>query len=348
MKIKRFSLLLCLLSILVAGCGAFDENSNLTSDSDMSVDEFEKINPEMENSELITVGFSQLGSESVWRAANSESIKNALTEEKGFSLEFSNARQKQENQIKAIRGFISQRVDYIAFAAVTEEGWDTVLKEAKDAEIPVILVDRKINTSDQSLFVSWIGSDAKAEGERAGLWLKEYLIKQGREKENINIVMLQGNIGSSAERGRTQGFNAIAYNNKNWNILDEQPADFTTAKGKEVMLKFLEDYSDIDVVVSQNDDMTFGAIEAMKEKGISYGEDGDVIVISFDAVHAGLELVQSGEINVDIECNPEEGEYIANIIKKLENGEKVKKENVVNEKIFTKENVDKYINDRTY
>lgn len=337
MKIKYILLTICIGILLLTGCGAFEKETIEATDSKLT-----------ENEDLITVGFSQLGSESVWRAANSESIKNSLTEENGFSLEFSNARQKQENQIKAIRGFISQRVDYIAFAAVTEEGWDTVLQEAKEAKIPVILVDRKISTEDPDLYVSWIGSDAKAEGERAGLWLKEYLIEQGREKDNINVVMLQGNIGSSAERGRTQGFNAIAYNNKNWNILDEQPADFTTAKGKEVMAQFLEEYDDIDVVVSQNDDMTFGAIEAMKEKGISYGENGDVIVISFDAVHAGLELVQSGEINVDIECNPEEGEYIADIIKKLENGEKVKKENVVNEKIFTKENVDQYINDRTY
>lgn len=334
---KKCYLLILIIMLFVSGCGAFDKTE--VNEATETIDE---------NKELITVGFSQLGSESVWRAANSESIKDALTEKDGFSLEFLNARQKQENQIKAIREFISQRVDYIAFAAVTEEGWDTVLYEAKEVGIPVILVDRKISTSDQSLYVTWVGSDAKAEGERAGLWLKNYLELQGRSKDKINIVMLQGNIGSSAERGRTQGFNAIAYNYKNWNILDEQPADFTTAKGKEVMANFLETYDDIDVVVSQNDDMTFGAIEAMKEKGVSYGENGDIIVISFDAVHAGLELVQKGEINVDIECNPEEGKYIADIIKKLENGEEVKKENVVSEQVFTKDNVDEYINNRSY
>ena len=303
---------------------------------------------EQDESEYITVGFSQLGSESVWRVANTASIKQALSNENGFQLDFSNARQMQEGQIKALRCFISEGVDYIVFAAVTEEGWDTVLAEAKQAGIPVILVDRKISTADRSLYLAWIGSDAKAEGESAGLWLDEYLKKQGRGDEEINIVVLTGNEGSSATKGRTQGFNSIVYGHRKWNILEERSADFTTAKGKEVMEEFLEEYKDIDVVVSQNDDMTFGALDAMKKRGIKYGADGGIIVISFDAVHDALEKVRSGEINVDIECNPNEGEYVADLIKKLRKGELIYKENVVDEMIFTRDNVDQYIDERNY
>ena len=274
--------LMLLFSVLTAGCGPFQDVVP------------EEVPNEEEN--LVVVGFSQLGSESLWRTANSESIQKALTRENGFFLEFSNARQKQENQIKAIRGFISQRVDYIMFSPVTESGWDTVLREAKDAGIPVILVDRKASLEDDSLYTAWVGSDMISEGEKAGIWLEEYLKKEGREEEEINIVVLQGTVGSSAQLERTKGFHNIAREHSNWHILKQEPADFTTAKGKEVMEMFLRNYADIDVVISQNDDMTFGALQAMEEKGITTGVDGDIILISFDAVHDALKLVWQGII----------------------------------------------------
>lgn len=334
-------MLFCVLffSLVTAGCGPFQDVVPEENHSEKIADEEE---------ELIVVGFSQLGSESVWRTANSASIQEALTRENGFFLEFNNARQKQENQIKAIRGFISQRVDYIMFSPVTENGWDTVLREAKDAGIPVILVDRKASLEDNSLYTAWVGSDMISEGEKAGIWLEEYLEKEGRDGEEINIVVLQGTVGSSAQLERTQGFHNIAREHPNWHILKQEPADFTTAKGKEVMEMFLRNYKNIDVVISQNDDMTFGALQAMQEKGITTGVDGDVILISFDAVREALEFVSQGIINVDIECNPEQGEYILEIIRKLENGESVDKENVVEEKVFTQENVDEYLDTRTY
>lgn len=325
------------MAALTAGCGSFQ---HVETQSVKETKEAEE--------DLIVVGFSQIGSESVWRTANSASIQRALSRENGFFLEFNNARQKQENQIKAIRGFISQRVDYIIFSPATEEGWETVLQEAKDAGIPVILVDRKISVSDDSLYTTWIGSDAKAEGEKAGIWLETYLGKNGRQEEDINIVVLQGTPGSSVQLGRTLGFDSIAKQHPNWHILEEKPADFTTAKGKEVMEQYIRRYQEIDVVVSQNDDMTFGAIQAMEEHGITTGVDGDVIVISFDAVREALEMVAEGTINVDVECNPEQGEYVAEIIRKLENKEPVDKENVVEEKVFTPENVAEYIDMRTY
>lgn len=298
--------------------------------------------------ELIVVGVSQIGSESLWRTANTVSIQSALTKENGYFLIFHNARQKQENQIKAIRGFISQRVDYIVFSPVMEEGWETVLEEAKAAGIPVILVDRKITAENSGLYTTWVGTDKRQEGENAGKWLEEYLRGQGREEEALNIVVLQGTAGATATIGRTEGFHAVADKHPNWRILEQADAEFTTAKGEEVMERLLEEYTDIDVVVSQNDDMTFGALEALNKAGITTGVNGDVILISFDAVKEALKLVEQGIINVDIECNPKQGECIADVIQMLENGEEVEKEYMVEEKVFTPENVVEYLDSRTY
>lgn len=298
--------------------------------------------------ELIVVGYSQLGSESVWRTANTNSIVAALSEENGFFLQSKNARQKQENQIKAIRSFISQRVDYIVFSPIMEEGWETVLLEAQDAGIPVILVDRTISAKDADLYTTRVGTDSYWEGEQAGRWLEEDLKKHFEEDEEINIVVLQGTIGSTAQLGRSMGFDIVADTHANWNILEQETGEFTTAKGKEVMQKFLRRYEDIDVLVAQNDDMAFGAIEALKESGRYIGFGDNIRIISFDGGRAALELVKSGEIDVDIECNPEQGETLANVIHMLERGETVEKEYIVEDKVFTKENVDEYLEDRSY
>lgn len=304
--------------------------------------------PDNSTRNLVVVGYSQIGSESVWRTANSASIQSALTKENGYFLIFNNARQKQENQIKAIRSFVSQRVDYIVFSPVTEDGWETVLQEAKEAGVPVILADRMVSVNDDSLYATWVGSNTREEGEKAGKWLEDYLRREGKSSREINIVVLQGTTGSSAQLGRTMGFDSIADKHKNWKILEQTSGDFTIAKGKEVMESMLKKYDKIDVVVSQNDDMTFGAMEAMDEKGITYGVDGDVILISFDAVQDALKLVSEGKINVDIECNPEQGEYISEIIQKIENGESLEKKYYVEEQVFTMENVNDYLQQRTY
>ncbi len=303
---------------------------------------------ESEQGDLIVVGISQLGSESVWRTANTQSVQEAISKENGFFPIFTNARQKQDNQIKEIRGFISQRVDYIVFAPVIETGWDTILKEAKDAGIPVILMDRVVDVENEDLYTTSIATDKYEEGVKAGEWLKEYLSENNRADEEINIVVLQGTLGSSPQIGRSDGFNSVAKLMGNWNILEEIDADFTTTRGKEVMQQLLSKYDDIDVVVSQNDDMTFGAVEAMNEKGITTGVNGDVILISFDAVHDALQMVQDGIINADVECNPNQGEYIANVIKMMESGEEVEKQYIVGEKLFTIDNVNEYIDKRNY
>lgn len=298
---------------------------------------------------LTVVGVSQVGSESVWRTANTASIQNVFTKENGYFLIFNNARQKQENQIKAIRSFISQRVDYIVFSPITEDGWDTVLQEAKEAGIPVILFDRKVKVADESLYTTWIGSDFYRQGRRAGNILDQTLRRQGRSGDPIRIVVLRGTEGATATIGRTEGFEEVAAGHENWLILEQADAEFTTAKGKEAMGNLLHKYSgDIDVVISQNDDMTFGALEAISEAGKTAGEDGDIIVISFDAVKSALELVEQGVITADLECNPNQGEYAEEVIRRMEENRPVAKLYFVPEKAFTKRNVTEALKDRTY
>lgn len=304
--------------------------------------------PENQTEELIVIGYSQLGSESIWRTTNTASMQRALTKENGFFLIMENGRQRQENQIKSIRSFISQRVDYIVFSPVTATGWDTVLQEAKDAGIPVIITDRMIDVADESLYTAWVGTDAHAEGKKAGQWLEQDLKKRGMQYEDINIVILTGTEGSSAQMGRSAGFAEVAQRYDNWHILAEGCGDFTPAKGKEVMKTFLKEYPDIDVIVSQNDDMTFGALEAVHEAGLTTGIRGDIIVISFDAVREALEMVQEGVINVDIECNPEQGEAVVELIRKLEAGEPVEKKNPVDEEVFSISNAGLHLDERTY
>lgn len=302
-----------------------------------------------EEENRIVVGVSQLGSESGWRTANTESVQSAFTQKNGYFLIFNNARQKQENQIKAIRSFISQRVDYIVFSPVVETGWETVLQEAREAGIPVILMDRNVNVRDRSLYVTCVGSDFVEEGERAGRWLEEDLAKRKMDGRPVNIVVLKGTQGSSSQIGRTAGFSEVAADHANWNILEQEYADFTSAKGREVMKSFLRRYPDIDVVISQNDDMTFGAIEAIREAGLTVGIGGDITIISFDAVHGALAMVADGIINVDIECNPNQGEYLSQVIEMLEAGAEVENRYYVEEDVFTIENVtEELIEQRNY
>ena len=304
---------------------------------------------QMERENRIVVGVSQLGSESGFRTANTESVQNAFTQQNGYFLIYNNARQRQENQLKAIRSFISQRVDYIIFSPVVETGWETVLQEAKEAGIPVILMDRSVDVEDESLYVTCVGSNFVEEGEKAGHWLEKELRKRGRTQDPVNIVVLTGTEGSSSQIGRTVGFDSVADDHENWNILEQKCAEFTSTRGKEVMRGFLRRYPDIDVVVSQNDDMTFGAIEAIRESGRTVGVGGDIMIISFDAVKNALEMVAEGTINVDIECNPNQGEYLLQVIDMLEAGEPVEKQYYVEEDVFTMENVTREVLDeRSY
>lgn len=282
----------------------------------------------------IVVGFSQVGAESDWRTANTESMKSTFTEANGYKLIFDDAQQKQENQLKAVRNFIQQDVDYIVIAPVTETGWDTVLQEAKDAGIPVIIVDRMINVSDDSLYTAWVGSNFLQEGYDAVAWLDEYLKKNNRADDDINIVTLQGTIGSSAQIGRTNGVEEKMKDYPKWKMLERQTGEFTQAKGQEVMESFLKTYDDIDVVIAENDNMAFGAIDAIKAAGKTCGPNGDIVIISFDAVSAAFDAMIAGDMNVSVECNPLHGPRVAEIIEKLEKGENVDKIAYVKEGVY--------------
>jgi len=299
--------------------------------------------------ELITVGYAQVGAESDWRTANTESFKSTFTEENGYKLIFDDAQQKQENQIKAIRSFIQQDVDYIVVAPVVETGWETVLEEAKEAGIPVILSDRMMQVSDDSLFEAWVGGNFVKEGETCGNWLADYLEAQGRGDEEINIVTIQGTIGASAQVGRTEGFANVLAEHSNWKMLDMQTGEFTQAKGQEVMESFLKSYDEIDVVICENDNEAFGAIDAIKAAGKTCGPDGDIIVVGFDSVKAAFESMIAGDLNATFECNPLHGPRVAEIIQKLEKGETVEKIQYVDEAYFdTSMDLENILKERAY
>ncbi len=302
-----------------------------------------------EEEDYIVIGLSQVGSESDWRNANTGSFKDEFTAKNGYYLLFEDAQQKQENQLKAIRDFILQEVDYIILDPIVETGWDTVLMEAKDAGIPVILVDRQIVVEDDGLYACWVGSDFQEEGRRAGQWLEKYLKSQGRQEEEIRIVTLQGTPRSSAQIGRTAGFQEALSQNKNWKMLERRNGEFTQAKGQEVMRDFLRSYKDIDVLISENDNMTFGAIEAIESAGRTCGPKGDIIVISFDAVRAAIQFMQEGKIHADFECNPLLGPRVSKIIEKLEAGEDVEKIQYIEEQYFDfSMDLEKILKERVY
>ena len=315
-KVAAGLLATMMIGTMLTGCGGGNKK-----DSGSSKKETSEIN----------IGFSQVGAESDWRVANTKSMKSELTAKNGFKLSFADAQQKQENQTKAVREFITQGVDVIAIAPVTETGWETVLKEAKKADIPVITVDRQIKTSDDSLITAWVGSDFKKEGVKAAEWL---IKEKGKEKGDVNIAVLQGTIGSSAEIGRTKGFKEGIKDQKNFKIIASQTGEFTQAKGQEVMESMLKQYDNINVVYCENDNEAFGAIDAIEAAGKTVGPDGDILVMSFDTTNAGLTDTLSGKIICDTECNPLHGPRVEEIIKKLEDGKDVDKKAYVEEEMF--------------
>ncbi len=326
---------------LVSGCGG---RTPAVSKLPMHEDEIAE-----ESEDSIVVGFSQVGSESDWRSANTESFLTTFTGENGYYLLYEDGQQKQENQLKAVRNFILQEVDYIVLDPIVETGWDAVLKEAKDAGIPVILADRCVEAADQDLYTCWVGSDFEEEGRKAGEWLADYLEECGRGEEEIHIVTLQGTMGSSAQIGRTEGFGKVLEKHANWAMLDRQDGDFTQAKGQEVMEEYLRTYEDIDVVVSENDNMAFGAIDAIREAGKTCGPEGDIILLSFDSVRAALEAMANGKINADFECNPLLGPKVCDIIEGLEAGKAVGKIQYVEEQYFdTSMDLKRILKERVY
>lgn len=331
-----------LLILLTAGCAdrfplageSVDEGSEQTVDQ-----------------ESIVVGFSQLGAESDWRSANTESMRSTFTAANGYTLIFEDGQQKQANQIMAIRTFIQQEVDYIVLAPVTETGWDTVLQEARDAGIPVIVVDRKVDVSDESLFTCWIGSDFELEARKTAEWLNQYVAEQELDPADIHIVNIQGTLGASAQIGRTKGLRDAVRRN-GWDLLVEVSGDFTQAKGKEVMASLLKEYDNINVVYCENDNEALGAIEAIEAAGRKVGSDianGEIMVLSFDGVNEqALQYIREDKITCIAECNPLHGPRVRAVIELLEAGKNPDKFSYVEEEFFSaNETIDALVVDGT-
>jgi ABC-type sugar transport system substrate-binding protein len=292
----------------------------------------------------LTIGFSQVGAESEWRTANTASIKDAAKKD-GVTLKFADAQQKQENQVKAIRSFIAQRVDLIAFSPVVESGWDTVLREAQAAKIPVILTDRAVNVADKSLYTTFIGSDFVEEGRRAGRWLVQHAAKNPGKV--YNIVELQGTVGSAPALDRKAGFAEVIKGNPSLTIIRSQTGDFTRTKGKEVMEAFLKAQGkNINVLYAHNDDMAIGAIQAIEEAGLKPGKD--ILVVSIDGVKGAFEAMMMGKLNVTIECNPLLGPQLMQAARDVVAGKPVAKRITVAEGIFPAEVAAKEFPNRRY
>lgn len=321
---KRILTAILCLALLLAGCA-------------------EQTTAETAEEDLIVVGISQVGAESDWRVANSESMKAAFTEEAGYRLLFEDARQQQENQIMAVRKFIQQNVDYIIIMPISETGWDSVLQEAREAGIPVILVDRMVSVEDESLYTAHVGSNVLAQGRKAAAWMEA---RYQDPQETVEIIHIQGTLDSTAQLGRTQALEEAAARHENWQILVQMDGDFTQAKTYEALGEYLDqlpEEQDIDVVYCENDNEAFGAIEALEERGYVCGKDVDVIC--FDATRHALELCMEGKIALTVECNPLLGPLAEEIVRTLEAGQIPQKSHYVPESSFTREGLTQQIID---
>ena len=350
MKKKVIALLLATLMIFVvfSACAqqapaASESASEQASAEAPAVQESQEATEEAPVDGKIVIGFSQLGAESGWRTAETESIKSACEADPNVELVFSDAQQQQEDQVKAIRSFIEQEVDIIAMAPVVETGWDTVLGEAKEAGIPVILVDRGIDTQDESLYTTLMSSDFVFEGQKAA----EYIVNKFGADAKVNIVELQGTVGASAATERMQGFADYIADHSGYKIIASQTGDFTRALGKEVMEAFLKSYGDtIDVLYAHNDDMALGAIEAIKEYGLDPGDD--IVIVSIDGVKGAFEAIAAGDMNCTVECTPLYGPPMIEVAKKILAGDEVEKWIQAQDRVFADEDAVAELPNRVY
>jgi ABC-type sugar transport system substrate-binding protein len=289
----------------------------------------------------VVVGFSQIGAESAWRTANTESIKSEA-EKRGVELRFADAQQKQENQIKALRSFMQQRVDVIMLSPVVETGWEPVLRDIKAAGIPVILGDRRVATSDESLYVTFIGSDFIEEGRRAGKWLAD---KTGGKAV---IAELQGTPGSAPANDRKKGFEEVIKDKPDMKIVVSQTGDFTRAGGKQAMEAFLkgEQGKSINALYAHNDDMALGAIQAIEEAGRKPGTD--IVIVSIDGVRGAFEAMVAGKLNCTVECNPLIGPQLFDAVEQVVAGKTLPKRITVQESVFDQSQAKTELPNRKY
>jgi simple sugar transport system substrate-binding protein len=289
----------------------------------------------------VNVGFSQIGAESAWRTAETTSIQDEAAK-RGVDLKFSDAQQKQENQVKAIRTFVAQNVKAIILAPVVETGWEQVLQDAKRRKIPVILVDRGIKVRDESLYTTLIASDFVAEGRMAGEWLTK---KMGGK---ANIAELQGTAGAAPAIDRKKGFADGIASSPDMKIIKSQSGDFTRAGGKEAMQAFLKspEGKQINAVYAHNDDMALGAIQAIEEAGLKPGTD--IVIVSIDGVKGAFEAMADGKLNCTVECNPLLGPAAFDAIEKALAGEQLPKKTIVEDKLFEQAQAKEVLPTRKY
>jgi len=294
------------------------------------------------------VGFSQIGSESEWRTADTASVQQAFKDDPSFELIYSDAQQKQENQIKALRSFIARKVNVILFTALVETGYGPVLEEAKKAGIPVIMIDRDVQASDRGLRMTIMGSDFIKEGEKTGTWLAKYLKDKGIDDgtKPINIVELQGTTGSAPAIDRKKGFETILAQHPNWKVTRSQTGNFTSSEGKQVMEAFLKADKNIQVLYAHNDQMALGAIQAIKEAGLNPGKD--ITIVSIDGVKGAFEAMVKGELNASIECSPLLGPQAVQAVRDLRAGKKLPGRIWTIEGIFDETNAKEALPSRQY
>lgn len=276
------------------------------------------------NASAVTIAFSQIGQESDWRTANTDDVCSAIENHEGWELVYSDGQQKQENQIQALRNFITQGVDYILFTGVVSSGWDEVLTEVNDAEIPLILLDRIPDCADKIEYAAAFGGDFPLEGRRQVQWAGEYLKSIGRDSEEINVAIMEGTTGADAQVGRTEGNLAAMEDYPFMKVVAQNTGNFTRAEGQALMESWLKSVDKIDVLIAQNDDMALGAIDAIKAAGLVPGQD--IIIVGCDSVKAAFEAIVAGEMNATVECNPLYGEFLVPTIEALEAGETFSKE----------------------
>ncbi len=277
----------------------------------------------------IVVGFSQIGAESGWRTANTESILSEAKKYPNIVLKFSDAQQKPENQIKAIRSFIAQKVDVIGFTPVVETGFEPVLREAKRAKIPVIIIDRMVDVKDDSLWVTHMGSDMVLEGRK----VVNFMVEKGWKG---NIVEMVGTVGSSAAVGRHKGFTEELAKHSQFKVIKSESGNFTRSEGKQVMEAFLKaEGKNINILFAHNDDMAIGAIQAIEEYGLKPGTD--IKIISIDGVHDAFQAMIEGKLNCTVECSPLLGPQFFEAVMAVVNGKKLPKETITKEGVFPME-----------
>ena len=280
----------------------------------------------------LVVGFSQLGAESGWRIGNTASMEQAA-KRWGFGLMLDNANQRQDKQIAAIRSFISYQVDVIVFSPIVETGWNNVLTEAKNAGIPVVIMDRMIETDDDDLYTAYIGADFMAEGRKAG----EFLLKKADAMgaAHLNVVEITGTEESTPMRQRQAGFMEAIDGDERFTVIESISGDFLRSKGEECMRYLLDKYGaeGIDVVYSHNDEMTLGALDVLEAAGVKPGRD--MVLISVDGQQEAVDALKEGRINCIVECTPDLGESVMAMVDALSRGEEIPKQNHPEETSFT-------------